>query len=334
MFFSLKTDCYYRHYGNIGYLTRPIISLEEVVDEIGAIFLDKLSYELKDVDEIVSEIISDFDAPCEELKHDAIYFYSKLAEDGFLNVSEDNILKDNGGFDYSTLDGKISNNNIQPQLEESSSSFLSKFFNDNPFLDTFHIEITSRCNERCIHCYIPHETKNKSIEPKLYYSVIDQCKEMGVMTIIISGGEPTLHPNFCEFVKYAKDLDFNVVILSNMTLLSDEILNVLKYRHASCVNISLYSMDPEVHDSITTLKGSFDKTFANINKLIENNIPVQINLPVMKQNKDTFHEVIKWGQEMKCMVNTDYLIMARSDRTTDNLENRLTYDELQDVIKI
>lgn len=92
-------------------------------------------------------------------------------------------------------------------------------------------------------------------------------------------------------------------------------------------------MDANVHDSITTVNGSFEKTKRNILRLIDNNVPVQINCPIMEQNKDSFHKVVKWGQSHKCSVITDYLIMARSDHSTDNLDNRLTADDLPSVIK-
>ena len=107
----------------------------------------------------------------------------------------------------------------------------------------------------------------------------------------------------------------------------------LKYKHVACVNVSLYSMKPEVHDAITTVKGSFEKTKNNILRLIENNIAVQINCPVMKQNMESFETVINWGQDHKCSVITDYIIMARSDRTTDNLSNRLSKEDLKYVIR-
>ena len=333
MFFSLKSDCYFRRYGAIGHIIRPVVSIEEVVDECGAIFIEQLRYEPQEINDIVSKMSDLFcGVELSALKQDAIDFYTGLVADGFLNTSEN--LKDfkNVGFEYSTLDGKLTPKAFKPQLKESSSHFLNDYFKEHPFLETFHVEITSKCNERCIHCYIPHEKKNTSIETDLMFNSLNQCKEMGVLTVVFSGGEPMLHPNFCEFLQYAKDLDFNVTILSNLTVLTDEILEALKYRHASCVNVSLYSMHSDVHDSITTVKGSFQKTKANILKLIENNIPVQINCPIMKQNKNSFFEVVNWGQDHKCSVITDYLIMARSDRSTDNLENRLSPEDLEFVI--
>lgn len=334
MFFALKPDCYFRRYGDIGYISRPIIGMEEVVDEYGAIFIEQLQYLPRNIDDIANDLFSYFcEVDISELKEDVLSFFVRLSEDGFLNTSE--TLQDfkNDGFDYSTLKGRLAYKHLNSRAEESSEIFLTEYSKEKPFLQTFHIELTSKCNERCIHCYIPHEKKDTDIEYSLMMKVLDQCKEMGVMTVIFSGGEPMLHPNFCEFLKYAKDLDFNVTVLTNLTRLTDEIVEALKYKHVACVNVSLYSMDADIHDSITTVKGSFELTKNNILKLVENNIAVQINCPVMKQNKETFYEVINWGQEHKCAVVTDYVIIAKSDRSTDNLDNRLSKEELRYVVE-
>lgn len=334
MYFALKPDCYFRRYDAIGYISRPIIGIEEVVDENGAIFLERLEYQPKNIDDIVRELVEYFpDINIAELKKDAFSFYMDLRNDSFINAS--NTLQDfkNDGFDYSTLKGRLAYKHIHSRTEESSAIFLEEYSKKTPFLQTFHIELTSKCNERCIHCYIPHEKKDTDIEYDLMLKALNQCKSMGVMTVIFSGGEPMLHPDFCDFFKYAKDLDFNVTVLTNLTMLNEEIITALKYKHVACVNVSLYSMDPVIHDSITTVKGSFERTRNNILKLIENNIAVQINCPIMKQNRDSFYDVINWGQDHKCSVVTDYVIMAKSDRTTENLNNRLSNEELEYVIE-
>jgi len=334
MYFALKTDCYFRKYGDIGYIARPIIGMEEVVDEYGAMFIEQLKYEPMSINEIADSLINCFEGVDKaELENDIMAFFTRLSEDGFLNTSETLSDFKNEGFEYSTLKGRLAYKHLHSRAEGSSEVFLTEYSKEKPFLQTFHIELTSKCNERCVHCYIPHEQKNTEIKYDLMMKVLNQCKDLGVMSVIFSGGEPMLHPNFCEFLRYGKDLDFNVTVLTNLTRLTDEIIEALKYKHVACVNVSLYSMDPVVHDSITTIKGSCELTKKNIEKLVDNNIAVQINCPVMKQNKNTFHEVINWGQEHKCSVVTDYVIIAKSDRSTDNLDNRLSKDEFRYVIE-
>jgi radical SAM protein with 4Fe4S-binding SPASM domain len=155
---------------------------------------------------------------------------------------------------------------------------------------------------------------------------------MGILDIILSGGEPLLHPHFCDFLKKAKEYDFSVTVLSNLTMLDETILLAMKDGILSSVGVSLYSMKSEIHDSITKLSGSFEKTKAGILKLIDNNIPVQINCPLMKQNKDSYKDVLLWGHDKKCRVLTDFMIMAKYDHTTDNLLYRLSMEEAGEVM--
>lgn len=154
MYFSLKSDCYFRRYGTIGHIVRPVVSAEEVVDECGAIFIEQLRYDPQSIDDIIDSLSKAFeDVEIEDLKKDALEFYLDLFKDGFLNVSETLQEFRNTGFDYSTLEGKLTHKVYKTQQEESSSQFLGEYFKDHPFLETFHIELTSKCNERCIHCY-------------------------------------------------------------------------------------------------------------------------------------------------------------------------------------
>jgi radical SAM protein with 4Fe4S-binding SPASM domain len=155
---------------------------------------------------------------------------------------------------------------------------------------------------------------------------------MGILNLTLSGGEPMLHKNFLDFLRKAKEYDFAINILSNLTLLNDEIIAEMKANRLSSVQVSLYSMRPEVHDSVTKLPGSFYKTRDAILKLIENDIPLQISCPTMKQNKNDFVDVLKWAHEHRVRAETDYIMMARYDRTTGNLDNRLSLDEAATVI--
>ena len=333
MFYSLKADCFFRKYGKVGYVGRPIIHAEEIVSESGAVFLQCLTYELQNIDAIVDKLVCIYNNTSRDLlKADAISFFNSLVKDGFLYCVDYSEKFKEEKLCYSTLEYSLGKKTIQTNCEKSSAQFLSEHFKDTPFLNAVHIELTSKCNENCIHCFIPPELKISSIDRDLMISILNQCREMEVLDIGFSGGEPMLHPDFCEFLKHAKDLDFNVTVLSNLTLLNKDIEDMLLYKHPSCVKVSLYSMDSVIHDQITMVEGSQKITKHNIEKLVENGIPVQINCPVLKQNKDSFDEVINWGQSIGCTVSTDYLIAAREDGSIDNLQNRLSKEDLDSVI--
>jgi len=339
MLYKQKFDTFIRRYGDIGYIINKSNFNDRVFDATGAVFIDVLSRTGKSLDELINEIaIAFINVDIKTLKNDVVDFYSMLEEDGFVVSGETDaelIAKDKR-FSYSSINPKTIKKDFSPIMKRADTDtqdFLVSYFKKNPYLYSFQIELTSRCNERCVHCYIPHENKIGDIDPVLFYSVLDQCRDMGLLNITLSGGEPMLHKNFAEFLRKAKDYDFSIHILSNLTVLNDEIISEMKANRLSSVQVSLYSMTPEIHDSITKYEGSFYKTRDNILRLIENDIPLQISCPTMKQNKNCFADVLKWAHEHKVSAETDFIMMACYNNDKSNLVNRLDLNEVEEIIK-
>jgi radical SAM protein with 4Fe4S-binding SPASM domain len=338
MLYLQKFDTFIRIYDDIGYIINESNFGDRITDASGAVFLGVLSREPQIFELLVSKISDKFiDADLETVKQYAYDFYSELETDGFIVSGETEAELDRKDirFSYSELKPKTIKNDFTPLVPRSkkgTQEFLNEHFKEKPHLSALQIELSSRCNERCVHCYIPHENKTSDIDPVLFYDILDQCREMGLLSLGFSGGEPLLHPHFLDFLHKAKEYDFSINILSNLTLLNDEIIKELKSLRLSSVQVSLYSMNPAIHDSITQVYGSFVKTQNAILKLIENDIPLQISCPLMKQNKNSYVDVINWAQKLKTRAVTDYIMMARYDHTTSNLDNRLSLDEVGSVI--
>lgn len=339
MFYKLKKDTFVRNYDDIGYITSTGIFNDRVVNGSGAVLLSVLSRKPQSLEQLVEKSSSIFsNVSIDRLKKDAEVFYKNLSDDGFILCGDtvQELENNNTGFSYKEILPKTIKEDFTPTIQRADTStqeYLEKYFRDKPHLSSFQIELTSKCNERCVHCYIPHKYKVNSISDEMFYSTLDQLNKMKVLSVTLSGGEPMCHPHFKEYLKAAKKYDFYVNILSNLTLLDDEIIQIMKDGNVSSVQVSLYSMIPEHHDAITKLQGSFEKTKNAILKLIENDIPLHVSCPTMKGNKNDYKDVMKWCHEHKVRAQTDYIIMAEYNHETENLANRLSVDEAGDVIK-
>lgn len=351
MFFKQRSTVIFRNYDSFGYITdnrnfgyKKLSDNEnhigdKILSESGAVFFSVLDRKPQTLDELAEKISTQFtDIDIRIIKNDAREFYCILEQDGFIVSGETLQECENKDirFSYNTSEPEILRKDLSLALmhpEKSTQDFFDEYFNGKPQLRNLHIEITSKCNERCIHCYIPHENKINHIDPDIFYDVLKQCKDMRVLHLTLSGGEPMLHKNFCDFLRKCRGYDFSVNVLSNLTLLDDRIIEEMKLNPLLGVQVSLYSMNPNIHDEITQMKGSFEKTKNAILKLIENNIPLQISCPILKQNKNCYDDVIKWAEKQNIYVGSDYVIIARYNHTTKNLNCRLSINEVKELIR-
>lgn len=93
-------------------------------------------------------------------------------------------------------------------------------------LKGFYLEITSKCNLRCLHCYNESGILKNEISFELFKRLIDEFDEKPDITF--SGGEPLLHPDIWKMLEYAQDkINNDSVLITNATLITDEIAKKL-----------------------------------------------------------------------------------------------------------
>lgn len=264
-------DTFIRKFGDVGYINNQLTKHDRVYNDVGGVFLDNISREPKTVESIIKKLHQLFFGVSEEtIRQDFIEFITDLEKDMFVVTgnSKEELDRKEPSFSYKMENPKTMVFNFLQQDKHSNlmdtAEFFYEKFHENPVIFGAQIELTSRCNERCVHCYIPHENKNMDIEKSLANDALDQLKELGTLGLTLSGGELFLHRDVADIMYHARENDFSISVLSNVTLLNDDLIRVLKDINISQIQVSVYSMKPEEHDAITQLKGSHAKTMENI----------------------------------------------------------------------
>lgn len=341
MFYRQSRDTFIRSIGEYGYIYSQLTKHDRTYTQEGSVFLSVISREPQSLQKLSAKACECFEGvSLKDIQKDMKEFLDSLVADRYLisaETAEECAAKDTH-FSYAENPKTLFTYNAQEnpddeKLYADTQEILSDYYWIHPKIHSCQIEVTNRCNERCIHCYIPHELKNVVLQYELIENVLNQLHDLGVMGLTLSGGEFFTHPDAEKILRKARELDFSFTILSNITLITPEMINVLREVNLGLVQTSLYSVIPEEHDHITQLKGSCEKTKAAIDALIAANIPVQINCPVMKTNYRTYKDVLKYAYERNCKARTDFVMMARYDFTTDNLTERLTMEQTRELLK-
>lgn len=145
------------------------------------------------------------------------------------------------------------------------------------------IELLTNCNWRCKHCYIPsHECDGLKYE--VIIKLIDELRSIGTFHVLLTGGELLLRNDIIDIVKYIRDSHMRVSILSNGSLITDELAKKMSELYISDFSLSIFSLNEEIHDDITGVRGSLNKALKGAETLALYNIPVEFKTPLLSQN--------------------------------------------------
>jgi radical SAM protein with 4Fe4S-binding SPASM domain len=120
--------------------------------------------------------------------------------------------------------------------------------------------ITRRCNLRCVHCYSDSDSRYYPGELNWdeMRDVVDDLAAFRVPALLLSGGEPLIHPRFFQLARYAREREMRLTLSTNGTLINRDIAHCLKDIGFAYVGISLDGIG-EVHDQFRGKAGAFDK---------------------------------------------------------------------------
>lgn len=328
--------------GKIGYITNQLTRHDRTYDETGADFLSQITRQSRSIEDIVDSLSKMYeDTNISQIRQDFIEFVEDLEKHKFVVIgkTEEELNENDLDFSYSMDNPKTLvddfTQNTQENVDKTTQDFLLEHDQKSPRLAGLQFELTSRCNERCIHCYIPNGKKNTGFDMSFekFKYILDQYVAMGGIHVTLSGGEALMNKDILKMLRYCREKDLQISLLTNLISLKEEQIPVIKEVNVSLIQVSLYSMDANIHDTITTVKGSFEKTKAAIEKLHAADVPVQISCPVMKANKDGYDKVMQYARSLRMKSQTDYIMMAQADLDTSNLSNRLSLGETEKVIR-
>lgn len=164
------------------------------------------------------------------------------------------------------------------------------------------IEITKKCNQKCIHCWNESE-KNSSLNSLNFDKILEMINEFrnfGGQRVLITGGEPLLYERLEGILRYCNEKDVRrLELITNGSLINDSNADILS-KYLKYVNVSIHGHDSKSHDYITRVKGSFNRAMNGVKKLQKKGINSIIYFTVMRENFDSIPKMFNLIDELGC----------------------------------
>jgi len=194
------------------------------------------------------------------------------------------------------------------------------------------LDVTYRCNERCVHCYLDHHDHGEMTSSEIL-RLIDEMADAGVLTLTLSGGEIFLRKDFFEIVEHARRLTFCVKLKTNALLIGEREAARLRDLAVQEIQVSIYSHRPEVHDAITLVPGSLKRSLSAIRFLKAQDLKVVMANVLMRQNMSDYAAVKNLAEEIGVEFTLDPTITPMMDGDRSILSLGADADTLRDVFR-
>lgn len=168
-----------------------------------------------------------------------------------------------------------------------------------PLSGTF--ELTARCNLDCRMCYIHKRANDKTAmtrehTAKEWLTLAKECKDAGMLLLLLTGGEPFLRPDFKEIYTGVRRMGMMVSINTNATMLTPELLELLAKDPPVRVNITLYGASRETYKALCDDGSAYDRAIENILALKAAGIRVKLNCSITQYNRHDVSKILKFAE--------------------------------------
>lgn len=220
---------------------------------------------------------------------------------------------------------------------ECEYQVLSNELNEKLFLKrtplSGGIELTNKCNFRCVHCY---ETMERDGEGEIFSTarlleVIDELLSMGVVSVFLTGGEAMLRPDFDFVYKYLRENGVLVAILSNGSTVTKEKCQLFQKYMPRMIDISLYGASEETYKKVTGMTGMFEKVIQGLNYLKEYKIPFQLKTVVLKENVNELDEMREIAKHFGVPFKFFSSVRPYNNGNREPIDHMLSKEEILDI---
>ncbi len=193
------------------------------------------------------------------------------------------------------------------------------------------MELTYACNHRCVHCYNPSPRDKQELATAEVKGILDQLVDLGTLQISFTGGEIFTRSDCMDIVLYARTKGLKVVLMTNGSLITDEMADTLISWGVSRFEISFLGASRETFDGITRVPGSFEMVISVVKMLRGKGVIPMIKTCVIDMNIEEVEKIARLAQTLDVSFSYSPLVIPRLDCDCSPGQLRISPDQFLDI---
>lgn len=201
-----------------------------------------------------------------------------------------------------------------------------------PLSGTF--ELTPVCNMNCNMCYIRmSKQEQEAVRPlhtaQEWIALAQKAKDAGMLYLLLTGGEPFMHPEFPHIMEQLHRMGFVISINTNGTMIDEQVVQWLKETPPVRMNITLYGACDETYKRLCGNPNGFTQVNRAIMLLRQAGIEVKINCSITPYNKEDIPKIVEYARHNSLQIQPAAYMFPplRKDASMVGKNNRLSPEE-------
>jgi MoaA/NifB/PqqE/SkfB family radical SAM enzyme len=169
-----------------------------------------------------------------------------------------------------------------------------------PFLRRLDVELTERCNNNCLHCYInrpadDRAARERELSTVQLQAILDEAAALGCLTVRFTGGEPLLRDDFEALYLHTRRLGLKVTLSTNATLVTPRLADLLaRVPPLEPVDVTVYGMTADSYEAVSRVTGSFARFWHGVNLLLERGVLLRPKFALLPPNAGELDAFETW----------------------------------------
>lgn len=201
---------------------------------------------------------------------------------------------------------------------------------------TANFELTPLCNLHCDMCFVrltrqQVDERGGLHDANSWLDIARQLQQMGTLFILLTGGEPMLHPEFQRIYTTLRSMGFIITLNTNGTMITEEMCRDTFREKPRRVNVTLYGNSADTYGRLCHNREGYERTVSALRLLRKYDIDTKLNLSMVRENNDDYDDIMALADELGIpVVSNSYMFPVQRTlcgRATHVIESRLSAQE-------